>query len=105
MEQQTISIAKAGIVCQLNSRTSILAAANPINSRYDPSKSIVHNINLNPALLTRFDLIYILLDNCAEGYDRKLAMHILNIYSEKKEAETQYFSCLCLARQFSARIS
>lgn len=62
MEQQTISVAKAGIVCQLNSRTAILAAANPINSKYDMKKSVVENINLNPALLSRFDLIYLVLD-------------------------------------------
>jgi DNA replication licensing factor MCM4 len=62
MEQQTISIAKAGIVCQLNSRTSILAAANPVNSKYDSKKSVVQNINLSPSLLSRFDLIYIMLD-------------------------------------------
>lgn len=62
MEQQTISIAKAGIVCQLNSRTAILAAANPVHSKYDPRKSVVENINLPPALLSRFDLIYIMLD-------------------------------------------
>lgn len=62
MEQQTISIAKAGIVCQLNSRTSILAAANPVNSKYDSKKSVMQNINLPPSLLSRFDLIYIMLD-------------------------------------------
>lgn len=62
MEQQTISIAKAGIVCQLNSRTSILAAANPVHSKYDSKKSVVENINLPPTLLSRFDLIYIMLD-------------------------------------------
>lgn len=62
MEQQTISIAKAGIVCQLNSRTAILAAANPVNSKYNTKKSVVENINLSPALLSRFDLIYIVLD-------------------------------------------
>lgn len=69
MEQQTISVAKAGIVCQLNSRTAILAAANPINSKYNPKKSVVENINLNPALLSRFDLIYIVLDKPDKKYD------------------------------------
>ena len=62
MEQQTISIAKAGIVCQLNSRTAILAAANPIQSKYEPKRSIIENINLPPALISRFDLLYIMLD-------------------------------------------
>lgn len=84
MEQQTISVAKAGIVCQLNSRTAILAAANPINSKYNTKKSVVENINLNPALLSRFDLIYIVLDRPNEGYDKRLASHILDIYSNKK---------------------
>lgn len=63
MEQQTISIAKAGIVASLNARTAILAGANPVNSRYNPRKSVIENINLPPSLLSRFDLIYILLDN------------------------------------------
>lgn len=62
MEQQTISIAKQGVVAQLNARTAILAAANPLKSRYDPKKSVIENINLPPTLLSRFDLIYILLD-------------------------------------------
>lgn len=62
MEQQTISIAKAGIVCQLNSRTAILAAANPKDSKFNTKKSLVENIDLPPTLLSRFDLIYILLD-------------------------------------------
>jgi DNA replication licensing factor MCM4 len=84
MEQQTISIAKAGIVCSLNSRTSILAAANPINSRYNPEKSVIENINLPPALLSRFDLIYLILDTANEVYDTQLAHHILDIYSSKK---------------------
>jgi DNA replication licensing factor MCM4 len=62
MEQQTVSVAKAGIICSLNARTSILAAANPIESRYNPRKSVVENINLPPSLLSRFDLIYLVLD-------------------------------------------
>ena len=69
MEQQTISIAKAGIVCQLNSRTAILAAANPKDSRYLQNKSLVENINLPPNLLSRFDLLYILLDFASQQQD------------------------------------
>ena len=62
MEQQTVSVAKAGIICQLNARTAILAAANPVHSKYDPSLSVVDNIKLPPTLLSRFDLIYLVLD-------------------------------------------
>ncbi len=81
MEQQTISIAKAGIVCQLNSRTAILAAANPVDSKYDPKKSVIENINLPPSLLSRFDLIFLMLDVPNENTDRRLATHILDFYS------------------------
>ena len=91
MEQQTISIAKAGIVCQLNSRTAILAAANPVHSKYDPKKSVIENINLPPALLSRFDLIYIMLDLPNEVQDKKLASHILDLYSSKEKNDIKYF--------------
>lgn len=57
-----MSVAKAGIIATLNARTSVLAAANPRTSRYDPRASIVENINLPPSLLSRFDLVYLLLD-------------------------------------------
>ena len=57
MEQQTISIAKSGIICTLNARTSILAAANPVQSKYNPRLSVVENLNLPPSLLSRFDLV------------------------------------------------
>lgn len=90
MEQQTISIAKAGIVCQLNSRTAILAAANPVHSKYDPKKSVVENINLPPALLSRFDLIYIMLDLPNETIDKQLASHILDIYSDREYQNIKY---------------
>ena len=53
MEQQTVSIAKAGIVCTLNARTSILASANPVESRYNPKLSVVQNIQLEPTLMSR----------------------------------------------------
>ena len=80
-------MAKAGIVCQLNSRTSILAAANPVNSKYDTKKSVIENINLTPALLSRFDLIYIMLDGPNESIDKRLATHILDIFSSKPNNE------------------
>jgi DNA replication licensing factor MCM4 len=82
MEQQTISVAKAGIICSLNARTSILAAANPINSRYNPTLSVVENMNLPPTLLSRFDLIYLVLDQPNPVADRRLAKHIVSLYYE-----------------------
>ena len=62
MEQQTVSIAKAGITTTLNTRTTLLAAANPAWGRYDRRRSPAENINLPPALLSRFDLMWLILD-------------------------------------------
>jgi len=80
MEQGTVSVAKAGIICSLNSRTSVLASANPIDSKYDPKRSVVDNINLGPTLLSRFDLIYLILDKPDERTDRQLARHLVSLY-------------------------
>lgn len=82
MEQQTVSVAKAGIIASLNSRTSILAVANPRESRYNPRISVVENIQLPPTLLSRFDLIYLILDKPDERTDRRLAQHIVSLYYE-----------------------
>jgi len=80
MEQQTVSIAKAGIIASLNARTSILASANPLESRYNPNLSVVENIKLPPTLLSRFDLIYLILDSPNADQDRKLAQHLVGLY-------------------------
>jgi len=85
MEQQTISIAKAGIICTLNARTSVLAAANPIESRYNPQKSVVENIDLPPTLMSRFDLIYLVMDQPNEQLDRKLAKHLISLYFSESD--------------------
>ena len=87
MEQQTISIAKAGIICQLNARTAILASANPVKSKYDPKLSVIQNIRLPPSLLSRFDLIYLMLDKHNEIDDRRLANHIVSLYGYEEEEE------------------
>jgi len=62
MEQQTITIAKAGIHATLNARSSVLAGANPTGGRYDKSKSLKYNVNISPPIMSRFDLFYILFD-------------------------------------------
>lgn len=84
MEQQTISVAKAGIITTLNARTSILASANPIGSRYNPNLPVTENIDLPPPLLSRFDLVYLVLDKVDETNDRELANHLTALYLEDK---------------------
>jgi DNA replication licensing factor MCM7 len=80
MEQQTVSIAKAGITTTLNARASILAAANPIGGRYNPKRSPRENINLPPALLSRFDLLFLLLDTPDLDADTRLAQHVTAVH-------------------------
>jgi DNA replication licensing factor MCM5 len=81
MEQQTISIAKAGITTILNSRTSVLAAANPVFGRYDDSKDASDNIDFQTTILSRFDLIFIIRDMQDEDLDRQLASHIIRVHA------------------------
>lgn len=92
MEQQTVSVAKAGIVCSLNARTAILATANPKESSYDPKKSVVDNINMPANLMSRFDFIWLMLDKRNKDMDRRLAEHLVSMYSEagvRKKEEAQ----------------
>ncbi|ORD99514.1 MCM4 [Hepatospora eriocheir] len=81
MEQQTISIAKAGIITTLNARCSILASANPIESKYNVKKTIVENLNLPPTLLSRFDIVALLIDKPDENNDTLIAGHIFDMFA------------------------
>lgn len=81
MEQQTISISKAGITTTLNARTSILSAANPLYGRYNARISPVQNINLPAALLSRFDILFLILDRPSDDMDRRLAEHVTYVHT------------------------
>ena len=87
MEQQTISIAKAGITTILNSRTSVLAAANPVFGRYDDMKTPGENIDFQSTILSRFDMIYILRDVHDERRDETLAKHVMNVHTTGSTVE------------------
>jgi replicative DNA helicase Mcm len=80
MEQQTVSVAKGGIVATLNARTSILAAANPALGRYDPYRTMIENINLPTTILSRFDLIFLIKDAPEKDADQQMAKHILTMH-------------------------
>ena len=87
MEQQTISIAKAGMTTSLNARTTIVAAANPVYGRYSTKLSVNKNINLPPALMSRFDIIFLMLDRADEEYDSMLARHVASVHQDSKPME------------------
>jgi DNA replication licensing factor MCM7 len=90
MEQQTISISKAGITTTLNARTSILAAANPLYGRYNPKISPVDNINLPAALLSRFDLLFLILDTPSRDDDERLAQHVTYVHMHNQHPPLQH---------------
>lgn len=98
MEQQTISIAKAGIQATLNARTSILAAANPVGGRYNRKTTLRANINMSAPIMSRFDLFFVILDECNEGVDRHLAQHIVNIHRLRDDAVQPEFTTEQLQR-------
>ena len=81
MEQQSVSIAKAGIVCSLPARTSVIAAANPVNGHFDKSKTVAENLRMGAAILSRFDLVFILLDRPDEEMDKILSEHVMSLHS------------------------
>uniref|UniRef100_A0A803TDU4 DNA replication licensing factor MCM6 n=1 Tax=Anolis carolinensis TaxID=28377 RepID=A0A803TDU4_ANOCA len=111
MEQQTISITKAGVKATLNARTSILAAANPVGGRYDRAKSLKQNINLSAPIMSRFDLFFILVDECNEVTDYAIARRIVDLHSRIEESIDRIYTLddirryLLFARQFKPKIS
>eukprot|EP00611_Tribonema_gayanum_P019318 TRINITY_DN3326_c0_g1_i2.p2 TRINITY_DN3326_c0_g1~~TRINITY_DN3326_c0_g1_i2.p2 ORF type:complete len:618 (-),score=206.92 TRINITY_DN3326_c0_g1_i2:1622-3475(-) len=103
MEQQTISVAKAGITTILNSRTSVLAAANPIFGRYDDLKSAAENIDLMTTILSRFDLIFVVRDIRDEERDRSIARHVMGVHINASAATAQAQAgerCCCRCMPF-----
>jgi DNA replication licensing factor MCM6 len=92
MEQQTISIAKAGVQATLNARTSILAAANPIRGRYDRSRTLKQNVDISPPIMSRFDLFFVVTDENNKETDNRIARHIINVHRQREVAVQPPFS-------------
>lgn len=81
MEQQCVSVAKAGLVASLSTRTSVLAAANPVGGHYDRAKTVNENLKMSASLLSRFDLVFILLDKPDELLDKRVSDHIISLHT------------------------
>uniref|UniRef100_A0A6B0VF75 DNA replication licensing factor MCM5 n=1 Tax=Ixodes ricinus TaxID=34613 RepID=A0A6B0VF75_IXORI len=111
MEQQTISITKAGVKATLNARTSILAAANPVGGRYDRTKSLKQNIALSPPIMSRFDLFFILVDECNEVTDYAIARRIIDLHCHNEDNLEKFYShediqrYIQFARMFKPKLS
>jgi replicative DNA helicase Mcm len=107
LEQQTVSVAKGGIVATLNARAAVLAAANPSLGRYEPHRNVSENINLPVTILSRFDLIFIIKDQPEPDYDSRMSEHILALHRSKTSPETAPFTPEFLRKyiSFAKRIS
>ncbi|QRV80610.1 DNA replication licensing factor MCM2/3/5 family pretein [Ceratobasidium sp. AG-Ba] len=98
MEQQTISIAKAGIHATLNARTSILAAANPVGGRYNRRVGLKQNVAMSAPIMSRFDLFFVVLDECRESTDLMLARHIVGVHADPEGSVRPELSTEALQR-------
>lgn len=106
MEQQVVNVAKAGVVCSLPARTSILAAANPVGGHYNHEKTISQNIKLDEALLSRFDLIFVLLDRPDQEIDRYLSEQILSkISTSSKTTQNNKLNEFSKAKTLASQIT
>ncbi|CAI5467031.1 unnamed protein product [Closterium sp. Yama58-4] len=81
MEQQSVSVAKAGLLANFSARTAVLAAANPVGGHYNRARTLNENLKLSAALLSRFDLIFILLDRPDHHTDQRLSEHVLQMHA------------------------
>ncbi|KAH8091571.1 hypothetical protein JL720_5881 [Aureococcus anophagefferens] len=86
MEQQQISIAKAGVVASLSARCSVLAAANPVGGQYDRSRTVSENVKLSAPLLSRFDLVFILVDDPDSSHDALLSRHVIGMHRGRRDS-------------------
>ena len=98
MEQQTISIAKAGIQATLNARASVLAAANPVYGRYDTSKTLRSNVDISAPIMSRFDLFFICIDECNADIDRCIADQICSLHQGNDVPNKAIYSSEQLSR-------
>ncbi|KAJ2744924.1 MCM DNA helicase complex subunit mcm6 [Coemansia sp. BCRC 34301] len=98
MEQQTISVAKAGIHATLNARTAILAAANPVGGRYDRRLTLRQNVAMSAPIMSRFDLFFVVLDDANDTADYNTARHIVSVHQLRDNAVAPPFAPASLRR-------
>ncbi|XP_014236906.1 DNA helicase MCM8-like [Trichogramma pretiosum] len=92
MEQQSVSVAKSGVIWSLPAKTAILAAANPIGGRYERSKTLNNNLNMSQPLLSRFDLLFLLLDQPDKDMDNFLSNHVMLMHTGKEKSLNSQFN-------------
>jgi len=111
MEQQTITLSKAGIQATLNARASILASCLPKNTYYEPTQPLHKNVELSPPIMSRFDLMFVMQDIHDETNDNTVAWHILNMHRQRESETTSALTQLelqryiRLARTFKPRVT